>query len=334
MIDLNSEEKHLKLYEHWKNQFEELVLDLLAQGLQVIFVAMSRKMPRLIEMMNQLFREGELKNCQFVSEHVLPYILGNFDSERQRIVIADDAMYYGSTMNRISGYIRAITGQKPYVCPVVVSEVVGELSHAKVYKTDDQIIREENIPFLTTRNADWIIRLCRPIDVEFPILHFDISPDQLNENKEEKLLAFLSEQFHDCDVYPIEHDVYDEGGEQIPVCSYNVLPKKETRYDHWNKDFCKIRFFVSDNKIQVISFAPGILPENVLDDTYPLFTDARIQQLWEEVRGAKVGMWPDELPDAIENDLLVDVIKNAYQKQCVRSKILWVNYLASFLYIL
>lgn len=334
MNDLNSVEEHKKLYEHWKNQFEKLVLELLAQGLQVIFVAMSRKMPRLIEMMNQLFPEGKLKDFQFVSEHTLPYILGNFDSERQRIVIADDAMYYGSTINRISGYIRAITGQKPYVCPVVVSEVVGELSHAKVYKTDNQIIHVENIPFLTTSNADWIIRLCRPIDVEFPILHFDIPSGQDNKDKYEKLSSLLSEHFNDCDVYPIEHIVYDEKCEQIPVCSYNVLPRKESPYDRWNKDFCKIRFFVSGNKIQIISFAPGILPENVLDDTYPLFTDGRIQQLWEEVRRAKVGIWPDELPDAIENDLLVDVIENAYKKQCVRSKILWVNYLASFLYLL
>lgn len=334
MNDLNTVEKHKALYKHWKEQFEELVSKLLAEGKQVILVAMSRKMPRLIEMLNHLFPEGELKNFQFVSEHTLPYILGNFDSERQCIVIADDAMYYGSTINRISGYIRSITGQKPYVCPVAVSEVVGELSHAIVYKTDNQIIHVENIPFLTTRNADWIIRLCRPIDVEFPILYFDIPSGQSNDNREEKLFDFLGMQFDDCEVYSINHIVYGEEGGQIPVCSYNVLPRKGSRYDCWNKDFCKIRFFVSDNKIQVISFAPGILPENVFDDSSPLFTDARIQQLWEEVREAKVGIWPEELPDAIENDLLIDVIENAYKKQCVRSKILWVNYLASFLYLL
>lgn len=334
MNDLNSVEEHKKLYKHWKDQFEKLVRDLRGQGYEVILVAMSRKMPRLIEMVNRLFPEGDLKDFQFFSEHTLPYILSNFKPADQRIVIADDAMYYGSTINRISGYIHAITGQKPHVCPVVVSEVVGNLDYAEVCKTEDQIIHVENIPFLTTLNAEWIIRLCRPIDVEFPILHFDLPSDQNNENKGGKLLNLLSDQFDDCDVYPIEHIVYDEEGERIPVRSYNVLPQKDSRYDRWNKDFCKIRFFISDNKIQVVSFAPGILPENVLDDSYPLFTDTRIQQLWEDVRSAKVGTWPDELPEAIENDLLVDVIENAYKKQCVRSKILWVNYLASFLYLL
>lgn len=334
MNDLNSVEEHKKLYKHWKDQFEELVRKLRGQGYEVILVAMSRKMPRLIEMVNRLFSGGDLKDFRFVSEHTLPYILGNFNSERQRIVIADDAMYYGSTINRISGYIYAITGQKPHVCPVVVSEVVGDLDHAEVCKTEDQIIHVENIPFLTTLNAEWIIRLCRPIDVEFPILHFEIPSEHNNEKKGKELCDLLVNQFNDCDVYPIEHIVYDEEGEQIPVCSYNVLPKKDSRYDRWNKDFCKIRFFVSDNKIQVVSFAPGLLPENVLDDSYPLFTDTRIQQLWEEVQSNKVGIWPDELPEAIENDLLVDVIENAYKKQCVRSKILWVNYLASFLYLL
>lgn len=332
MNDLNSVEKHKKIYENWKERFEELVNKLRADGLQVILVAMSRKMPRLIERVNQLYRDGDFKNFLFVSEHVLPYILRNFDPKHQCIVIADDAMYYGSTINRISGYIRAITGQKPHVCPVIVSEVVGELSHAEVHKKDDQIIHVDNIPFLTTHNAEWIIRLCRPIDVEFPILHFNIPSAE--KNKEERLLDILKKKFNDCDVYPVKHIVYNEKGEKKPVYSYNVLPQTGTVYDRWNKDFCKIRFFVSDKKIQVISFAPGILPGDVLNDSCPLFTDNRIQQLWEDIRNYQVGNWPDVLPEAIENDLLVEVIENAYKKQCDRSKIMWANYLASFLYLL
>lgn len=329
MIDLISEGKHESLYKTWKGSFEHLVRELMDQGKEVVFVAMSRKMPRLIEMVNKRFTYGDLKSFRFISEQVLPYALSCFNPERQRIVIADDAMYYGSTINRISGYIRALTSVKPYVCPVVVSEVVGSLSHAEVLQTSENTIRVQNIPFLTTQNAEWILRLNRPIDVEFPILHFDISGASLS--KDLKIEDVLEEKIQNNVIYTIEHHVVDE---RKPIRNYNVLPKQGSVYDRWNKDFCKMRFFISDQSVQVVAYAPGILPESILNDPQPLFSDERIQQLWEDVKSYYVKPWPDSLPEELQKDLLVKSFQSAYQIQCVKSKVIWANYLASFLYLL
>lgn len=329
MIDLISEEKHKTLYKEWKGSFEHLAQGLMDEGKKVTFVAMSRKMPRLIERVNQQFTYGELKNFHFVSEQVLPYTLSHFDAERQRIVIADDAMYYGSTINRISGYIRALTSVKPYVLPVAISKVVGALDHAEVQRTEENTIRVQDIPFLTTQNAEWILRLNRPIDVEFPILHFDIASAPAKEGV--RMEKVLEENFPNNEIYTIEHHVLDA---RKPVRNYNVLPEQGSTFDRWNKDFCKMRFFVSDQSIQVAVYAPGILPETVLNDSQPLFSDERIQHLWEDIKSYQVKSWPESLPGEFEKEVLVNRFQSAYATQCVRSKIIWANYLASYLYLL
>ena len=333
MIDLISEEKHETLYKDWKESFEKLVHGLMDEEKdkekKVIFVAMSRKMPRLIEMVNKRFSEGDLKNFSFVSEQALPYVLSDKDVKQYRIVIADDAMYYGSTINRISGYIRALTSVKPYVFPVAISEVVGPLSHAEVQQSSKNTIRVNHIPFLTTQNAEWILRLNRPIDVEFPILHFDIASVPAKEGV--SMEEVLENKFPQNDIYTIKHQIKDE---KPPVRNYNVLPVKGSDYDRWNKDFCKMRFFVSDQSVQVVAYAPGILPEAVVNDSQPLFSDERIQHLWEEIRLYDLKSWPAYLSEGFENDLLVNRFQSAYNTQCVRSKIIWANYLASYLYLL
>lgn len=329
MIDLNTERKHETLYKVWKESFEQLVSGLIYQGKDVVFVAMSRKMPRLIEMVNEKFPDDNLNRFHFVSEHVLPYTLRHFQPESQCIVIADDAMYYGSTINRITGCIRALTSVKPYVCPVAVSEVVGSFLHAVVNKSHENTIRVRNIPFFTTQNAEWILKLNRPIDIEFPILHFNVSSESVNSIVE--IEKILEELFPDNEIYSIEHRVL---GSRKPVLNINVLPKKGSVFDRWNKDFCKMRFYFSAQSIQVVAYAPGILSETVLNDPHPLFSDDRIQSLWEDIKSYDLKPWPEALPEGYDMDLLVDIFQSVYETQCARSKIVWANYLASFLYLL
>lgn len=329
MIDVDSIEKFRDLYKVWKETFEKLMRKLQEEGMAPVFVAMSRKMPRLIEWMRRENPGSELDNCCFVSEHVLPYILADIKVESQCIVIIDDAIYYGSTIRHIIGYIRTIRPTvQVYVTPIAVSEVVGEIDDAQVEKTDDNIILERNIPLYTTLNAVRIISLARPIDVEFPILHFTVHSHSDWRNK---MKSVLENHFPDCDIYDIVHLIGEEkDGNKYYAYSYNVLPQKNTIYDSWNKDFSKLRFFVSDKSVQVVSYAPGILPETALMDSYSLFSDDSIQTLWSDVQNYNTVPWPQSTDDV----RTIDMTRDAYNRQCVRSKIMWVNYLASFLYML
>jgi len=330
MVDLDSMDKLRRLFVIWEESFENLLQKIQCEGKVPILVAMSRKMPRLIESMKMDFLGNNFDNYHFVSEHVLPYVLSDIDPKRQCIVIVDDAIYYGSTINHISGYIRAInTNVEVYVCPVAVSEVVGVFAQAEVKRLEENTIQERNIPFFTTQSAVRIIRLSRPIDVEFPIVHFSIPSTSDWKNK---MKDVLEGNFRDCEVYEIVHRIgKNDDEDNFFVYNYNVLFPKSAPYDCWNNDFCKLRFFVSDKSVQVAAYAPGILSEAALKDSQPLFSDNRIQALWDDVKTSDTASWPESFS---ENDSMINIKRDAYKRQCVRSKVVWANYLASFLFLL
>lgn len=328
MINLNSVSEYKKLFVRWEESLSDLIRELTGLGMEVLIVAMSRKMPRLIEKMKKETKSSDsfLNDIKFISEHVLPYVLRSFDPQRQCIVIVDDAIYYGSTMNQITGYIHEIASVKPYVCPIVVSDVVGELPYAEMRRPDDNVIQEKNIPFFTTQNAREIITLCRPMDVEFPILRFKVHHiDDLGK----RLQDVLEEEISESDVYKIEHQIREENKWKV-IQNFNVLPVKGTTYDRWNKDFCKMRLFVSQKEVQVVAYAPGFLSEKVISADQPLFSDSRIQSLWMDVKSSEMATWSE---DGVVNSF-VKRIRETYEMQCTRSKVVWANYLASFLYLL
>lgn len=332
MIDLNSEEMYNALSELWIKLFEKLVQELKKKDKEVILVAMSRKMPRLIEAIKRRFKDTDiLDGYPFITEHVLPYFLRYFNPDKQCIVIVDDAIYYGSTINQITSYIKMVgNGTIPYVIPLAISEVVGELPNANKCISEDErnVIKEKNIPFFTTQNAKHIIELCRPIDMEFPILRFEYT-DKKAKGEGMDFVPVLKNHFKEDEIYKIEHRI-KVNDEWTTITNYNILPQKGTRFDHWNKDFCKMRIFVSDKGVQVVAYAPGILSEDAIVGNHVLFSDDRIQNMWTEVQTCEMATWPDDT----DEDSITKRIKESYRMQCVRSKVIWANYLASFLYLL
>lgn len=324
---MNSEKEYEGLFGLWIENLSKLTREIEGQGKKAVYVAMSRKMPRLIEVMSKKDKHhNELDNLQYISEHVLPYLLRRFDADRQCVVIMDDAVYYGSTINQLTGYINEITTSTPKVCPLVVSEVVGELPHANICRSDDNVIKGKDIPFFTTQSAKELICLRRPIDVEFPIVRFELSEDVDMKGKPEEILGRC---FDNVDVYTVNHQVWVENkGEDIQ--NFNVLPTEESAFHRWNKDFCKMRFYVSPKELQVIAYAPGFLSEDALSDSRPLFSDDRIQKMWAAVQTCETAAWPENG----DEDSFKKRIRESYELQCARSKVVWANYLASFLYLL
>ena len=344
MTDLKSVSNYKKVRNDWAATLVILIQDQKRNGKMVVLVAMSRKMPRLIEaIMKELDADqvDTIKSCLFITEHVLPYVLRDFDPEKQCLVIMDDAIYYGSTINQITGYIEKITSIRPFVMPVAINEVFGDLRYAKLVTEDLQnAIKEKDIPLFTTQLAELILGLRRPLDMEFPILRFDLSEKDTHKDlqvafKERSRKAFetyFQNEDDDNDIYDIHHDIKNIGDNQEGTTNYNILPKKGSTYDQWNNDFCKMRFFVSDTSIQVVAFAPGILSEDVLTNEAPLFSDNRIQRMWDAVRVRNMAEWRKD--EAETEDFITKSIRDSYERQCARSRVIWANYLASFIYLL
>ena len=328
----------------WLKTLLELIRKLKSEGKKVVLVAMSRKMPRLFEVIKKGLCDDDSKtltDCLFITEHVLPYFLHDFNNEEQCLVIMDDAIYYGSTINQITGYIEKITSIRPYVMPVAINEVFENLRYAKLerIKNSQNAIKEKHIPLFTTKLAELILGLRRPLDMEFPILRFDFSEKDTHKNlqiafKERSRAAFekyFQKDDDNNDIYVIHHDINIRSNQE-EATNYNVLPKKGSPYDQWNNDFCKMRFFVSDTSIQVVAFAPGILSEDTLTNEAPLFSDSRIQRMWDAVRVRKMAEWRKD--ETKTEDFITKSIRDSYERQCVRSRVIWANYLASFIYLL
>lgn len=344
MADLKSVSDYKRVRNGWAATLVKLIQVQKKQDKMVVLVAMSRKMPRLIEaIMKEL--DGDqidtIKSCLFITEHVLPYILRDFNPEKRCLVIMDDAIYYGSTINLITGYIEKITSIRPFVMPVAINEVFGDLRYAKlVTEVLQNAIKEKDIPLFTTQLAELILGLRRPLDMEFPILRFDFSEKDTHKNLqvafEERSRKAFEKYFQNDDdkndIYDIHHDIKNTGDNQEGTTNYNILPKKGSTYDQWNNDFCKMRFFVSDTSIQVVAFAPGILSEDVLTNEAPLFSDNRIQRMWDVVRVRNMAEW--RKGEAETEDFITKSIRDSYERQCARSRVIWANYLASFIYLL
>ena len=343
MANLNSETDYLKLDRMWIDTLIGLIGKLRDENKIVILVALSRKMSSILKVLREAYPQDTsfLEEYPFITEHVLPYFLEKFDQEKERIVIVDDAMYYGSTISQISSYIYKITSIKPYVVPVAINELVVDLPSAVILPERNEnnatnAIEEKNFAFFTTQNAERIIELGQPIDMEFPILRFKVAKENLLEKDQLKTLKdVLEEEFDDAFVYPITHKIKRKDKSEDKwdfVTNYSVLPKEGTDYDHWNKDFSKLRFFISNKtkEVLVVAYAPGILSEDMLTSGKLLFSDKRIQGLWDEVRNCEVKVWPSDG----EEDSITKRIKDSYEMQCSRSRVIWVNYLASYLYLL
>lgn len=344
MVDLKSVSDYKKVRKGWATTLVILIQEQNNMGKVVVLVAMSRKMPRLIEAIMKELDADEvsiINSCLFITEHVLPYILRDFDPKKQCLVILDDAIYYGSTINQITGYIEKITSIRPFVMPVAINEVFGNLRYAKLIWMEDHqnATKEKHIPFFTTQLAELILELRRPLDMEFPILRFDFSEKDTHKNlqvafKERSREAFekyFQKDDDNNDIYVIHHDINIKSNQE-GATNYNVLPKKGSPYDQWNNDFCKMRFFVSDTSIQVVAFAPGILSEDTLTNEIPLFSDNRIQRMWDAVRVRKMADWRKD--EAETEDFITKSIRDSYERQCARSRVIWANYLASFIYLL
>lgn len=325
-MKIDSQKEYDKLFSTWEDSLASLNRSLDTDGKKLLFVAMSRKMPHIIDVMRRNKEKAFSKlNFKFITEHVLPYALRDFDSKCQRIVILDDAVYFGSTLNQITGYVEGITKTKAYVLPVVVSEIVESLPHAENFKTESNTISLDSIPYYTTSNAAKIIALSRPIDVEFPILRFAINR---LEDAEKNILGTLSKYFSsiEYEIFPIEHRI---DGKNV-IKSFSILPKRGTKFDRWNNDFSKLRLFVSSNEIEVVAYAPCAFSENSILEKGILFTDNRVQTMWEMIRDSQTAQWPFEK----DENLTQQQYRKSYEKQCLRSKVIWANYLASFMYLL
>lgn len=217
-----------------------------------VVIALSRKGPRLLE---YLRREKGLKDFPVMTEHALPFlfetIFANVGKD-YRIFIVDDAIYFGSTIlalkDEIESYIRVLNLsdrvriQGIYSC--IKDKEALEIDDVPVYT--NSAIRSGYGHFFVKEVMKDLRSLGKSLEIEFPVIKY-----QTERQIDIAILSKdLSEKFGEDNVYLIN----DKTG----VKSISVLLS-----DVKEPTFRKLRFFVKDNQVCIVSICPELVDTNL-----------------------------------------------------------------------
>lgn len=324
---------------------------------EFISIGIARKTPRLWELCNNVYNEK--KPHKIFTEHALPFIIPSLNDTR-KIVLSDDAVYFGTTFERIHAVILTglcLYGEERYKredvvsMPVVMSEDAKRLSPyitlPKKIVTDNELEKEDIINRMTISPSDIpnyidqlvgdFRKLGKPYDVEFPLFYLQLP----NGDTTKILAAQWEEQIRThLEAMPPEQQTYrlvTQYNTRHPLDEQNrfvhnytllledVTPKKEYRI---STDFRKLRIFTSEEGICCISsFAPHFIPDEVIVRDNPLFVGTPLEDCWTKVYDAA------HIPSAVP-------FREEYREFIFRNnaetedewKMLWDNQLTEYIY--
>jgi len=272
-----------------------------------LVVAISRKGPRLIEL---LIREGLLPPgfmSRVISEYALPFVRRCPGS----LVIADDAMTYGSTFSKTIALAREVGSQcqpRPEVVglPFAISDEAADEYKSLASKYYLRLRIGEAAAFV--RNEVTAFRLLgKPFDIDHPIL--TLSGDFENHYRLEGILSEVASRLGGT-LIPLDTNVPIASG-KITVRAWTVLLDPCPNKASGTPGICKLRIYLAANaKLRVAAMSPFTVNRAELDH-YESSVSMQLNQMWEDlVACGGAGS---------------DLFKNAYQ----RSLATWASFLAS-----
>lgn len=331
-------------------------------------IAIARKGPRLCELFNKKHENGvEFNNANVVSEHAIPFMFNDLDG-LDRIKLADEAIYYGTTFVRI--YTVLLTGLATIGNRILpkseVKAVPALISNDKMHSWESKLtfdvndlnslfIDKNEIPKFINGLLEDFLQLHKPFDIEFPIFYLKVKPEYLEDAKTVRsFVCHLAGVDEDAsNVYCNHH--YVKGKDYYNI-SWLVSKEPYRNRNLVESDFIKFRFFPDKEKgrLAIICYAPHLFPDNFICEDSPLFTDEQIKSVWrkawqgalslqekredgrkgfkEEYRTLRDEYRPyliaDKYPEDDESNWIYQLEEYEYHR--TRSFIIFANYLLSF----
>lgn len=341
-----------------------------AKSEQTLVVTIARKGPRLYEYGH--FLSGEKAHLSVVSEHALPFIFGpDFEREYTNVVLADEAIYHGTTFERI--YSLLLTGfylsggnmDKSNIesIPAVVSAEPQEFEKYIKIKDEHRFgINENEIPFYIDSIITGFQTLGKPYDLEFPLFYIETGlSEEENISLVGEMADALKRYFGDDKVffYTVDHwnkeirDNENSSGWMLHIQNVSIILDGLLSTDKGivKPEFWKIRIFVKKDRICIASFAPHIIPGDYVNEHSSLFEGSEeLKALWTEIY-SQINFYHTESFDfqkfvtrKQDGDNYTgkqesgvgyywEQQKQEYQYQCKKTLIISANYLLSFYYL-
>lgn len=235
-------------------------------------IAMSRKGPHLLESIEEV----DVDEMGVVTEIALPVLMKHLSEGMERqytVILVDDAVYYGSTLERL--YLEIQEYERIYRLNIDVIALVAirdkeskNIPALKIKSLKDirkgyghYFVRQLMLQFRKTHEC---------LEIEFPVIEFVFS-QEINRNVFE---ARLLEKFPDS--YKID---YGTIGREFEKLSYGSVIKERK-----GCQFCKIRYFVSETVVSIAVMSPFFISSKKehlihLFDAYP----QKIKNIWNDI---------------------------------------------------
>lgn len=322
----------------WIERLISVVKPAVSKGLDIVIIAIARKMARLLEYFKGTSHElskliSDNKGISIITEHAIPTALSGANCDNTEIIILDDFIVYGDTVEIVSENVYYLTGIKSKVIAMAASEDARFFSmwNEIVFpnrKSEDPIdleaiLNKSQIPAFTSRNSQHILSLCEPIDIEHTIFEIKLSEQQfkyLKKNAEK----IISEIFQHATTYTIRHRNSETGEESINVTVCNDTHLNRVK----NNDFNKFRFFIGQDHLSVVSYAPNIWDANDLAIERDLFVYSDLNRCWKYYKNQLSNISYNNV--CIEDKTLESILRQHFEERLELGCVIWANYLKSF----
>lgn len=308
------------------NKLCSVIVELGIDRQKIHLIAISRKMPRIFEWIeneceisnDSNFQKCKehlqiIKECGVVSEHAIPFILASdFDKEHEIIVI-DDIIISGQSMKGVVDDIYAYTQKKPRLFTIYHTTAMGDNfpDHGNfIYR--GTCLSEEEKTGVIQEICNNIASFSLPMELEFPIFHFNENYDILKQSLHKRAIE-------------IKYRTYEkpksttDNSESISVILEHELKRT------LNHDFAKLRLFKkkrydSDNSACLQVNAPRVLTESEcqLDN---LFSNKDYSTIWKKILHSIYRMEKNDTDPVSAQRML---------NRRFLSLVVWANYLFSF----
>lgn len=241
--------------QRWLGEVSSYVDEIRRRGGCPVIVALSRKMPRVMEWLRNdgtvspgiIGAEGmaalrNLDDVEVVCEIALPFIVASTDARNNEYIIVDDILVTGRSMARTVRAVYELTDKIPYVAVMFISE--GAERHYDIMH--DMDLEEvpghplETMTGMAIQLSSWLAQWKLPIDMEYPVAVFGNSAAD----------ALRSAADASGTVYDMERA---GGGGRY---GFSVLLTEE-RVSQFNNDFAKMRVFLGSDETRVVMYTPN-----------------------------------------------------------------------------
>lgn len=243
-------------------------------------VAISRKGPRLLE---SLFGDA-LSKYQVVTEYSLPFIFKKMAEKPTtfyRMMIVDDAVYYGSTLDSLFNQITSYKNEyrllhldvKAYVA--IKANESKTIENLEIKSFDDEKIGAGYCHFFVRNVMARIREMHTSMEVDFPRLTYKMN-SQVNQDILYDSLNATDE--YQNKVYRVSHS----GGGSINI----LLPQVNGAY------FNKIRIFTDGDEVRLVAMTPRMITDSVERlETLFVNADASVSEFWRDLLENHIEPW-------------------------------------------